>query len=285
MHGKLIALCLLMVFAPSLWAEEVWLTLPGKQQVVADYQAGPPEAPALLILHGFLVTGAFPTIQTLANEFSAKGYTVLTPTLSLGITGRRAGLACDAIHTHSLAQDLAEISLWVDWLASHGKGPIYLIGHSFGGVQLLAYAASSPHPRVRGLVGMSLSYTGAEGEEIRTDELARAEAMRGAGDGSLGRYNLMYCHGNYTSNPESYLSYATLDRSRVLELLGRNRIPTIAIMGGEDRRYGADWVEAMRALNVSTRVIPGASHFFDGSHEFDLLDMFDSALTDLRAGS
>lgn len=281
MQGWLIVLCMLLgVFSP-LSAEEVRLVQPGKPQLLADYRPAQPEAPALLILHGFLVTGGFPTVQALAGEFAAKGYSVLAPTLSLGITGRRAGLACDAIHTHTLEQDLAEIGLWVDWLARRTKGPIILVGHSFGSVQLLAYARGARHSRVAGLIGMSMSFIGAKGEEIRSDELARAEARLASGNGMLDRYSLIYCHGTYTATPMAYLSYARLERARVLEWLKQNRLPLVAIMGGADQRFGDEWVASMRESHVSVRVVPGASHFFEGTHEFDLLDMVDSALGEI----
>lgn len=282
MKGMLYALLLGMVLLPPLHAAEVTETLPSGLRVSADYRPARTDAPSLLVLHGFLVTGGFPTVQALVNEFSAKGYAVLAPTLSLGITARRAGLACDAIHTHTLKDDLAEIGFWVDWLARRTQGPIVLVGHSFGSVQLLDYAATAPHPRVKGLIGMSMSHVGARGEELRPDDRGRAEERLRAGDRALDRYSLIYCHGSYVASPEAYLSYASLDRAGVLERLGLARVPTIAIMGGGDQRFGADWVALMRQAGVSTRVVDGASHFFDGTHEFDLLDAVDGALRELR---
>lgn len=281
MRGMLYVLLLGMVLLPPLRAAEVTETLPSGLRVSADYRPARPEAPSLLVLHGFLVTSGFPTVQAMGDEFSPKGYAVLAPTLSLGITGRRASLACDAIHTHTLKDDLDEIGFWVDWLARRTKGPIVLVGHSFGSVQLLDYAAASPHPRVKGLIGLSMTHVGAKGEELRTDDRGRAEAHLRAGDRALDRYSLIYCHGNYVASPEAYLSYASLDRAGLLERLGRVRVPIIAIMGGADHRFGAEWVAAMRQVGVSTRVIDGASHFFDGTHEFDLLDAVDAALGEL----
>ena len=126
-----------MLWALPGLAAEITQTLPNGLKVTADYRPAAAGAPTLLILHGFLVTSTFPTVQALANEFSAKGYGVLAPSLSLGINTRRAGLACDAVHTHTLAEDRAEIAFWVDWLAQHSQGSIVLVGHSFGSVQLL----------------------------------------------------------------------------------------------------------------------------------------------------
>ncbi|MEW6444546.1 MAG: alpha/beta fold hydrolase [Pseudomonadota bacterium] len=282
MRSWLVGYLLLILSLAPARAGEVRLVAEGGRQLLADFRPGRADAPALLILHGFLVTASFPAIQALASEFSGKGYTVLAPTLSLGISGRRAGLGCDAIHMHAHDDDLAEVARWVDWLAGRVQGPIVLVGHSFGGAQALAYIARAPNPRVAAMVGVSLSYVGARGEEVWPDELARAEAFRASGKRDLGRFHLIYCHGNYVAPAGSYLSYASLTRERVLALSAQARAPVVAIMGGEDQRFGADWVEAMRRAGITVRQVPGASHFFDGSHEFDLLDAVDSALRDLR---
>lgn len=265
-------------------AEVITETLPNGLKVLADHRAGRADAPAVLILHGFLVNHQFPTVQSLAGDLSGKGYTVLAPTLSLGITSRRSGLACDAIHTHTLDDDVAEIAFWVDWLARHKHKSVILIGHSFGSVQLLAYLTRQPAPQVRGLVGMSMSYVGAKTEELRPQELAEAEHQLKAGDAVLARRSIIYCRGNYTATPAAYLSYARLGHDQVIELLRQNRKPLQAIMGSADERFGTEWVGAMRGAGVQVRVVEGASHFFDGTHEFDLLDEVNGALPAMLKG-
>jgi len=264
------------------FAADITETLPNGLKVSADYRPAAAGSPTLLILHGFLATSAFPAVQALANEFSAKGYGVLAPSLSLGLNVRRAGLACDAIHTHTQAEDRAEIAFWVDWLAQRSQGSIVLLGHSFGGVQLLDYVMHAPNARVVGLIGMSLSYVGAQGEELQANQLKRAQAQKAAGATSLGRYNLIYCHGNYTSTAEGFLSYANLGRGEVLEALSKNRMPLIAVIGGADQRYAGDWVSAMQRAGVQVQLVPGASHFFDGTFEFDLLDAVNHALLEMK---
>lgn len=264
------------------WAAEITETLPNGLKVSADYRPAAAGSPTLLVLHGFLATSAFPAVQALTNEFSVKGYGVLAPTLSLGLNHRRAGLACDAVHTHTQAEDRAEIAFWVDWLALRSQGSIVLVGHSFGSVQLLDYVLRTPNPRVVGLIGISVSYIGAQGEALQADQLKRAQAQKAAGATSLGRYNLIYCHGNYTSTAESFLSYANLGRTEVLEALRKNRIPLTAIIGGADQRYAGDWVNAMESAGVRVQLVPGASHFFDGTFEFDLLDAVSLALIEMK---
>ena len=265
-------------------AAEISEKLPNGLTVSADYHPGPPGAPAFLVLHGFLVTHQYPTVQSISNDLKGLGYSVLAPTLSLDVTERRAGFACDAIHTHTLDKDLREIEFWLDWLSHRTHGPIYLVGHSFGSIQLLAYLNNHAAPRVRGLFGISMSYMGAPGEEIRTAEVRHAEAMLRDGRRELGRYNLLYCHGNYTATPDSYLGYARLGREQVLAWLQHAGRPVVSIMGGADKRFGPDWVAAMREVGGTVRVVDGASHFFDGAHEFDLLDELSTSL-DLLKGT
>ena len=283
MKRMMVGLMVGMALSWACVAAEISETLPNGVKLTADYRtAAAPNAPALLILHGFLVTHHFPTVQALAAEFSAKGYRVLAPSLSLGMSGRRAGLACDAIHTHTEAQDVAEIGFWVDWLARQGTGPIVLVGHSFGGAQLLDYMTLSPNPRVAGLVAMSMSYVGAQGETLEPLEFTRAQSMRAAKDAALGRYNLIYCRGNYTATAESYLGYASMGRAEVLERMRANRLSLAVIMGGADQRFGADWVKNMQTVGVQVSVVPGASHFFDGTFEFDLMDALAMTLAGMK---
>ncbi len=276
------ALVLCLSLCGAAWAQEVNETLPNGTKVSASYLPAAPGAPALLLLHGFLVTEQFPVVQSLAEFLAGKGYAVLAPTLSLGLNHRRAGLACDAIHTHTQTQDQAEIAFWVNWLVKRGAQQIVLVGHSFGSTQLLDYLSRDPAPQVVGLIGMSLSYVGAVSEELQPAELKRAQQRVDSGDASLARYKLIYCRGNYTSTAESYLSYAALQRSRVLQLARDAKRPRVAIMGGADQRFGADWVNEMQQAGVVVTVVPGASHFFDGSFEFDLQDAVLNSLQALK---
>jgi len=50
-------------------------------------------------------------------------------------------------------------------------------------------------------------------------------------------------------------------------------------MGGNDDRLGTGWVDKLKAHN-RVKIIPGANHFMDGEHEFDLLD---SVLDEMKA--
>lgn len=78
----------------------------------AEYLAGERDKPAVLLLHGFLQTYEFSTVTTLARGLHDAGYTILSPTLSLNIPGRKQRLACEAVHKHSMDDDVAEIARW-----------------------------------------------------------------------------------------------------------------------------------------------------------------------------
>ncbi len=55
----------------------------------ADYWPGEADMPAVLILHGFLQTSEFPTVRRLAESLAEEGFSVLTPSLTLGLNRRR----------------------------------------------------------------------------------------------------------------------------------------------------------------------------------------------------
>ena len=83
-----------------LHAETVSHTLDNGTTTLADYRKGDENKPAFLLLHGFLQTHNFSTIQSMADELADTGYTVLAPTLSHGVDNRNQSIACDALHTH-----------------------------------------------------------------------------------------------------------------------------------------------------------------------------------------
>lgn len=62
--------------------------LPSGKMASASYQAGNKDQPAVLVLHGFLQTRAFPTVTSIVEAVSTAGYTTLAPTLTLGISRR-----------------------------------------------------------------------------------------------------------------------------------------------------------------------------------------------------
>jgi esterase/lipase len=265
------AVCLLIT-VPRLHAEEVSSQLPSGLAVTAEFHRGEAGAHAILVLHGFMTTRNFNTVRSLANELSDNGYTVLTPTLSLNVDARRASVPCESIHTQTWNDDLAEIDFWVKWLTKRGYDSVLLVGHSTGSLQLVSYVARTPPKAVKKVIATSLvnirRYTP---DEIATAEIAMAQKLQSRKPPPLREYHLVFCD-NYTATPAAYLSYIRWTRERVLATLRTSKVPLEVIMGGSDRRFSSDWVEAIRQNNTTVKVIPGANHFFDATSEFELLD-------------
>jgi dienelactone hydrolase len=239
---------------------------------LAEYRAGRPDKPALLILHGFLQTYDFPTIFRMTDGLAAEGYTVLAPTLTLGVTHRRASLACEAIHAHTLNDDLKEIDHWVKWLKQRHRGEIILIGHSLGSLTLLAYLDQGADPAVASAIGVSIM----EGR-ISDDKTRQAKAISElrrqlrAGERAPKPRPFSFCN-SFNATPASLLSYLEWTPDRVMAASVRQRARLTYIMGSRDDRLGEGWLDALQRTGVKVRIIQGANHFMDGEHEFDLLD-------------
>lgn len=276
-------LVLLLSFVPPVAAETVTSKLPAGITASAEFRAGQAAKPAILLLHGFLQTRQAPPMSALANSLADLGYTVLTPTLSLGMDRRNRSLSCEAAHPHNLESDVAEIGFWVDWLAGKGLRDIVLIGHSSGSLQILEYLVKTPNPAVRKAVLTSLI-------PIISDRNERQHALdllgknpKAAGQG-LERYTLAYCRKNYAAPPRAYLSYAAVDADRVLADLGKTRVPVEVIVGATDTTMDAGWPEKMRSRGTPVTIIEKTGHFFDGAQEFDLVDKVEASLKSLAAG-
>jgi pimeloyl-ACP methyl ester carboxylesterase len=196
---------------------------------------------------------------------------VLAPTLSLGIPNRKQSLACEAVHRHALDDDLDEIGRWVNWLTSRGHRRIVLIGHSFGSLQLLAYLAGRPDPAVQGYIATSLVETRI-GTTPREPLIARLENAVRRGERKLVNQPISYCR-KYPSSPQALLSYVRWDRARTLKALDAFRGDKLLIMGSADAMIEPGWLETLQQSGTPMRIVKGASHFMDGEHEFDLLEL------------
>ena len=91
-------------------AETVEVKLPSGIIASADFHQGITSQPAILLLHGFLQTRLSPPISTLANNLASKGYTTLSPTISLGINKRKQSMSCEMVHTHTMNDEVAELA-------------------------------------------------------------------------------------------------------------------------------------------------------------------------------
>ncbi len=269
-------LCLLCLlcggFSQALFAKIIETKLPSGTVVTAELRLGQPNMPTVLLIHGFMQTREFQTVSRLADGLVAAGFTTLAPTLSLGISRRASSLPCEAVHRHTIEQDVAEIAFWMTWLAKNQPGPIVLIGHSTGSLQSLIYATEKPSTSLRLFIALSLVDAERLTDQRVVTQIADAKQRMARGDQQLLTHPLGYCK-QFVSTPQSYYSYARWSRAEILRLLRQNKVPMEVIMGGGDERMGEDWPIKLRTSGNKVRVIPGANHFFDAEHEFDVLDL------------
>lgn len=272
---------LFLIFPEVTQADEtvVEARLPSGKIASAEYRAGKPGKPAVLLLHGFLQTRSFPTVVSAADALFTAGHTVLAPTLSLGISRRKMSLPCEAAHAHTLEQDVAELAYWTDWLAQRGHKRIILIGHSFGSVQILSYLNKKQSPAIAKAILISLTDV-----EVRQDKSERAKLVRtlrehASKDKSLVEGEFGHCK-KYVAPAPALLSYLTITRQSILDALAKQNVPFEVILGGADDRMGPDWSAKLAARGVAVRTIDGANHFFDKQHEFDLQDALQQAVQD-----
>ena len=258
--------------------------LPSGMIASANFHAGKSGQSAALILHGFLQTRDFPTVASINESLSMAGYTTLAPTLSLGISQRNKSLPCEAVHLHSLDDDVAEIAFWVRWLKQKGYSHIILVGHSFGNLQLLTYLARAPTSDVKQVLMISLTDVEVKQNAQQRDLLAKEMRDRvSRKDKRLAVAEFGHCR-KYVSPPAALLSYLSISRGNILDSLSRIKVPVEVVMGGKDDRMGSDWVEKMISRGTVVRVIPGASHFFDNQYEFDLQEAVLQAFHDRFTG-
>lgn len=236
----------------------------------AEYLIGEPNKPAVLLLHGFLQTRDFHTVTTLARGLQDAGYTVLSPTLSLNVPNRAQSLACEAVHKHSLDDDMAEIGRWVSWLKAHGHHSIVLVGHSFGSLQLLAYLSLKPDAAVKGYIGASL-IEAQIGTAKRPALITQLEGRVRGKQRALVNQSLSFCR-KYPSTPEGLLSYVRWDQPRLLTALKQSPVSVMLIMGDRDTIVERNWLKALENAQAPMVIVKGANHFMDGAHEFDLLE-------------
>lgn len=261
----------LMTASQAASRELVELRMPSGVVATARYQRGS-EPRAVLLLHGLLQTSGYLTVSNLITGLTEQGYTVLAPTLSLGVDQRRASLECGAIHDHSLAEDVAEIQTWVAWLESRGHNDIALLGHSFGSLQLVAYAAGQIPDSVSQLIATSLVDQEHQiGDEEYLQQLQQARQLVAQGDRQLHDYRLSYCK-RYVAPAGAFLSYAEWTREHLLSTLADLKLRPRLILGSADARMHPDWPSRLRSEGVEVVSIDGAGHFFDSQFEFDLLD-------------
>ncbi|MCG8487087.1 MAG: alpha/beta fold hydrolase [Chromatiales bacterium] len=266
-------LALLLLNSHYCTADTIQLRMQNGLLATADYlDAGNDKSP-ILILHGFLQTRDFFTVRRVADALHDEGYSVLLPNLSLGIDQRNRSLPCEAIHTHSMDQDRGEVARWVDWLHKNSSKPVTLIGHSMGSLTLLAYLSAQPEQEQINhaiLISLIAFAQGPVAKESSVDK-HRAEEDLATGRDGIQNYRLAFCD-SYPTQPDHYLSYLNWNETQVTNaLLGLSKQPSI-ILGSKDNRLSPEWKPTLMDIKAHVIEIEGANHFFDHSHEFDLVD-------------
>jgi esterase/lipase len=258
--------------------EKISLKVSDSINATANFYPGDKDKPSILILHGFMLTAQFHTVNRLAESLHESGFTVLTPTLSLGINKRAKSLECEAIHTHSLSQDLKEIDLWNRWLHEKtGKNTI-LIGHSSASIMLIWYLADTPSSPVDSVIFLSLPNFGPSQFNNETEADARAaQDLVEKNNHALHEFGLAYCK-KYVSSAKDFLSYYQLSKANIRKKLEQLSIDKTLIYGSEDKRIDRQWNQDLEKLDIQVITIKKANHFFDFEHEFELLDTIETLL-------
>lgn len=252
--------------------------------LTAEYQGEAETEASVIILHGFLQTRDFGTVERLANALYDTGYAVLRPTLSLGLDRRKQSLSCEAIHNHSIDQDADEVKQWIDWMVAKHNRPVVLIGHSAGGGVLLKYIESRNNADVSHSILISISYADPGPRTFETEDLAnKARQVLASGKDKLDDYALNYCK-SYPTFAAHFLSYYEWGRGKIMDVLGQYAEEITVVLGSGDTRIDAEWRELLHKEFENTVVIDGANHFFDQAHEFDLNDAIEEIINE-KAGS
>lgn len=269
--------CLLisvLAYSGIVHAEQIEEKLSSGLIVTADYQAGQPQKPAVLVLHGFLQTRNYITVSTLTNAASELGHAVLAPTLSLGIDKRKQSLQCAAIHSHTVEGDLAEIDFWLNWLEKKHSSGVILIGHSFGSIYSLAYVTKRRNKSIKQVIATSLTGSMKDNKDLIRQIKKAKTNIKNKG---LDNYSISYCK-KYTAPAAAFLSYAEWGSNAILKSLKQTKIPFSVILGGGDRRIDSNWKTNLSKSGAKVVLIDGASHFFDNEHEFDLMEAIQKLL-------
>ena len=281
---KIIRLWLICIaFTPfySMAEQNIVLPLPdSKLNLIANYHVGEKDKPVIIVLHGFLQTKDFSTIQQLSSGLIDEGYSILRPTLSLGINRRKNSLSCEAIHTHHISDGVQELRAWVLWLKKQGHKNIVGLGHSLGNLYLLAYQENLSNPPLQDLILTSLTFIGRDIEPAIWQALSnKAEQALRTHQISPDKYRLSFCL-KYITLPKAFLSYSQFNANYTANMVGRLKVPVHIIIGGKDGRIDINWVKKLSSGKTKIKIIEGANHFFDAEHEFDIqesiLDSLDS---------
>lgn len=268
----------LTLFMHPVMGEIIQLNLSDKITANAEYYPGEKNKPLVLILHGFMMTHNFPTVKRLAESLNESGYNVLTPSLSLGISQRKKSMACEAIHLHSLEQDIQELEQWVKWSEKKTDKDIILIGHSTGSIHLANYLSNHPDDQIAQVIFIAMPDFNMSNRKKQIDELQKnAQQLVLNNNQSLHDFTLSYCD-KYPTTAANFLSYMQLSKENITIYINKIAVPKTLIVGSNDNRVDQVWTKTLTQHGVNVIRVDGANHFFDNEHEFDLLDIIENKL-------
>jgi dienelactone hydrolase len=256
--------CCLAISASS-YAVDVEISVSDKVSATADFRPGEAGKPTILVLHGFLQTREFGIVKSLADTLADAGYTVLSPTLSLGISYRKNSLNCEALHLQGMDEDIEEIQQWMQWLHTRGYAKVVGIGHSFGATQLLAWRERYQDKDFN-LIGISM--VSSSPLSLSSDQKTKIQNQT---DNELMHAPLSFCD-IYTAPERKYTSYYKWNEKKILAALTASGSRTDIILGSEDKYLPPKWENQLAKAGARIHLIKGANHFMDGTEEFDMLD-------------
>ena len=273
----------LTLFTNIAHSEEATINIQVKSNITATatYSDGEKTKPVVLLIHGFLGTREHATLKNLNTAIQDEGYSTLAPTLSLGIDKRKQSLACEAIHTHTMDNDVAEINHWIQWLIKKGHKQIVLLGHSFGSLNMLVYLKQHQTPEITYAIATSLiDIEHAIGKQSVKNQLKEAHQQIKTNNKSLNEYKISYCK-KFISTAETFVSYAKWDKNNILSLLKFIKKPVNIIMGENDQRMDKNWPNLLGKQGIKVDIINGANHFFSDEFEFELHDQVINTLNNI----
>jgi alpha/beta hydrolase fold len=174
---RCIILCWIVCLAPSLVTAESWL-----------YEDGTPSTFAAILCHG---KGGDPesyVVDPLRLELNEQlGY----HTVSLQMPGGRKALL---EYEEDFPEAFVEINRAADFLQKKGVTTIYLVAHSLGSRMATAYLTHTPHPSIKGFVGVGMLNNGEQPfnclENLQKNTLPVLDIWGEAGRAGDNRYGL-----------------------------------------------------------------------------------------------
>ena len=261
-------------------AATVQLTFKNGLTARADFRKGEENMPAILLLHGFLQTHQFSTVQSITDELTDSGYTILAPTLSHGIDNRLQSLTCDTIQSHKFGDHHSELDSWVNWLKEKGYQELIFIGHSTGCLRLLSYINYNPLSslKVHGLILISPTTPNTKTDDRLKKQINYAKSLGKDNKSNLEKFSLAYCQNNYIASPNAFLSYASLDEHAVIDFMNKTPYPIINILGTKDNLLPDNWINTLSEQKSHIFTIEEANHFFSNGQELELYDALHTAI-------